>query len=82
MDLKGTIQCCLHEIVHKHKAQMKKILADARKRPHVITSFSTTPICETPQGEKLTLDDLEDIYLRQNNIARKYPLQAYLKEEI
>merc|ERR1711862_345413 len=66
MDLKGTIQCCLHEIVHKHKAQVKKILADAGNRPHVISSFNTTPICETPQGEKLTLDDLENIYLRQH----------------
>ena len=67
MDSKDDKCCLLHEIVQKHRAQVRNILAKAKiNRPTIGDAFTTTPICETPQGERLTLNDLEKIYLSQH----------------
>ena len=57
--------CIVHQIVQTHKAEIAKLLEQTR--PSVDDNFKSTPICETPQGEKLTLDNLETIY------AKHYP---------
>ena len=67
MDSKDDKCCLLHEIVRKHRAQVTNILAKAKiNRPTIGDAFTTSPICETPQGERLTLNDLENIYLSQH----------------
>ena len=67
MNSKDDKDCLLHEIVWKHRVQVTNILAKAKiNRPTISDAFTTTPICETPQGERLTLNDLEKIYLSQH----------------
>ena len=74
MDPKEDRGCLLHEIVQKHRAKVTNILAKMKiNRPNIGDAFTTTPICETPQGEKLTLNDLEKIYINQHpNWDREY----------
>ena len=67
MNSKDNKSCLLHEIVRKHRAQVTNILAKVKiNRPTISDAFTTTPICETPQGERLTLNDLEKVYLNQH----------------
>ena len=67
MDSKKDKGCLLHEIVKNHRDQVTNILAKMKiNRPNIGDAFTKTPICETPQGEKLTLDDLEKIYINQH----------------
>ena len=54
--------CSVHQIVQTHKDEVNKLLR--QPRPSVIAKFKSTPICETPQGEQITLDHLESIYSR------------------
>ena len=63
---KSKENCILHEIVQNHKTKVKNILEVARKNADNfdMENFKTTPICETPQGEKLTLNDLEENYIK------------------
>ena len=63
---KSQEHCILHGIVQNHKTKVKNILEVARKNADNFDTenFKTTPICETPQGEKLTLNDLEKIYIK------------------
>ena len=65
---KSKDNCSLHDVIHSHKIRVKKILEDARKKrdDFSIKNFKTTPICETPQGEKLTLNDMEKFYIKHH----------------
>ena len=54
--------CSVHQIIQTHKNEVIKLLT--QPRPSVTANFKSTPVFETPQGEQLTLDYLENIYTR------------------
>ena len=59
----------MHEIIQSHKTRVKKIIENARHSINPkfdLKTFKTTSICETPQGEKLTLENMEKIYTKHH----------------
>ena len=57
---------CKYQIIQTHNAEIARLLN--QPRPSIVANFNSTPICETPLGEKLNLDDLKTIY------AKNYPV--------
>ena len=56
--------CSLCHVVNNHKNEVQKMIKNAKKNQKEIDRdlFISTEICETPQGVKLTLKEIERIY--------------------
>ena len=61
--------CSLCHTVAKYRKEAQKMIENVKMNlspdDNKQVSFKSTPICETPQGTKLTLDDIERIYSDQ-----------------
>ena len=57
---------CKYQIIQTHNTEIARLLN--QPRPSIVANFNSTPICETPLGEQLNLDDLKTIY------AKNYPV--------
>ena len=61
--------CSLCHTITKYRREVQKIIESVKmncsSHDKKQVSFKSTPICESPQGTKLTLDDIEKIYSDQ-----------------